>query len=120
MTQSISVSRREAWGDRMRRYGRCQLTVAQFCRDEGVSVPSFYQWKRKLADSSEAKQPAFIPLATTKSLALATLKLPGGGLIELPRDMAREHLTEILAACVAATSDCIATITANDSSEGRS
>ena len=113
MTQSISVSRREAWGDRMRRYGRCQLTVAQFCRDEGVSVPSFYQWKRKLADSSEAKQPTFIPLATTKSLALATLKLPGGGLIELPRDMAREQLTEILAACIAAT-------TAHDSPEGRS
>lgn len=113
MTQSISVSRREAWGDRMRRYGRCQLTVAQFCRDEGVSVPSFYQWKRKLAESSESTPPKFIPLVTTKSPVLTTLKLPGGGLVELPRDMAREQLTEIFAACVAATM-------AHDSREGRS
>lgn len=34
-----------------------------------------------------------------------TGELPGGGLVELPRDMARKHLTEILAACIAATTD---------------
>ena len=76
-------------------------------------MPSFYQWKRKLADSSEAKRPTFIPLVTTKSPVLTTLKLPGGGIVELPRDMAREQLTEIFAACMAAT-------TAHDSREGRS
>jgi len=113
MTQPNSVSRRDVWAARMRRYQQCQSTVAQFCRDEGVSVPSFYSWKRKLAEASESKQPMFIPLATAKSPALATLKLPGGGFIELPREIPREQLTEIFAACIAAT-------TANDSREGRS
>jgi transposase-like protein len=113
MTQSNFVSRRDVWAARLRRYQQCGSTVAQFCRDEGVSVPSFYQWKRRLADSSESTPTKFVPLVTTKSPALTTLKLPGGGLVELPRDMAREQLTEIFAACMAAT-------TAHDSREGRS
>lgn len=59
MTQPDSVSRRDVWAARMRRYQQCQSTVARFCRDEGVSVPSFYNWKRKLAEASESKQPKF-------------------------------------------------------------
>ena len=36
------------WGERLRQFSGSGLTVAEFCRQEQVSVPSFYQWKRRL------------------------------------------------------------------------
>ena len=40
----------EEWTGRLLRFQKSDVTVAQFCRDEGVSQPSFYQWKSKLRD----------------------------------------------------------------------
>ena len=37
------------WQRRMVRFEQTQSTVVEFCRDEGVSTPSFYQWRKKLA-----------------------------------------------------------------------
>ncbi|WP_283430782.1 IS66 family insertion sequence element accessory protein TnpA [Neorhodopirellula lusitana] len=34
--------------DRIRRFQQTEMTVAQFCSAEGVSQPSFYNWRRKL------------------------------------------------------------------------
>jgi hypothetical protein len=46
----MAVSSKAAvWGERLRRHERSGLTVAEFCERECVSVPSFYQWKRRLA-----------------------------------------------------------------------
>ena len=42
------LDKRAVWGDRLRRFQRSRLTVAGFCDQEGVSVPSFYQWRRRL------------------------------------------------------------------------
>ena len=38
----------QQWAERLRRYGDCGQTVAEFCRAERVSQPSFYQWKKRL------------------------------------------------------------------------
>lgn len=44
-----NASRAEfAWRSRMARYRRSAVTVAEFCRREGVSAPSFYAWRRRL------------------------------------------------------------------------
>ena len=37
-----------AWRERLSRFRRGNLTVAEFCRREGVSNPSFYQWRKRL------------------------------------------------------------------------
>ena len=37
-----------AWRGRMARFRRGTLTVVEFCRREGVSVPNFYQWRKRL------------------------------------------------------------------------
>ena len=39
----------QAWRERLRRFHQSRETVAQFCRRERVSIPAFYQWKRKLS-----------------------------------------------------------------------
>jgi len=38
----------DEWTERLVRFQNSDTTVVQFCQDEGVSQPSFYQWKRKL------------------------------------------------------------------------
>jgi hypothetical protein len=42
----------QQWVERLERFAQSGQTVAQFCQDETVSVPSFYQWKKKLADQA--------------------------------------------------------------------
>lgn len=37
------------WAARIKRQASSGLTVAEFCRVEGVAPPSFYQWKARLA-----------------------------------------------------------------------
>ena len=48
MARSVDVVKLRLWGQRLRRFDRCNLTVAAFCQAEGVSPPSFYHWRKKL------------------------------------------------------------------------
>lgn len=95
-----------AWGKRLDRFDRADVTVAQFCLQEGVSPSSFYQWRRRLhrkRSQEEQSQPRPIPqflpvsfpsppmspaplAAAVKSLM--TVDLPGGIRIrfEIPAD----------------------------------
>jgi hypothetical protein len=92
------------WTRRLRRYERTKLTVAEFCRQEGISVSALYQWQRRLAglpkgNTSEEKASvvpseaaASIPPAAFRAIelsptlhsGLATIRLPSGVVIELP------------------------------------
>ena len=45
---SRSIKIRE-WSTRLERYRRSGTTLAKFCREEQVSVPSFYYWRDRLA-----------------------------------------------------------------------
>ena len=48
------------WLDRLNRFAKSHLTAADFCRQEQVSLPSFYQWKRRLSprvDSPKQRRP---------------------------------------------------------------
>ena len=38
----------EQWSDRLERFENSGQTVGQFCVAEGVSQPSFYQWRKRL------------------------------------------------------------------------
>lgn len=47
----ISRSQRvELWLDRLNRFADSDMTVAGFCASEGISTPSFYSWRNRLAD----------------------------------------------------------------------
>jgi hypothetical protein len=57
------------WQERLERWQRLQCTVGEFCRREGVSQPSFYHWRRRLASGSGSRSvrdvtrgAAFIPV----------------------------------------------------------
>jgi len=43
-----------SWQQRLHDFSQSDLPVAAFCQQAGVSVATFYYWKRKLAPRSEA------------------------------------------------------------------
>ena len=88
--------RRRDWTERLRRFESSGSTVAAFCEREQVSVPSFYQWRRKLRGVVGARAGAgrkghsrvpqardFVPLQITRS-ATIELRLPNGTQVWLP------------------------------------
>jgi len=46
------------WRDRLVRFGKSSLTVKEFCQKEGVSNPSFYQWRKRLEKGPQVAKDA--------------------------------------------------------------
>ena len=44
------------WRKRLKRFGRSGLTVARFCKAEGVSVASFFYWRKKLEQAASPRR----------------------------------------------------------------
>src|SRR5579863_1829357 len=89
MARVMEAAKRRLWSDRFRRFDRGDLTVVDFCLAEGVSTPSFYQWRRKLSGLSEREavrdtripEPTFLPVRMLSSKPAATeveIHLPNG------------------------------------------
>lgn len=105
----MSLSRREIWARRIARYSRTELTVKEFCRREGVSQPSFYQWKRTLAEDCRVGLPTFLPVCVREpAVTDFTMRLPGGATIELSTAISPGDLRQIIAAVVSATDSQVA------------
>ena len=108
MSRLTQPARIQLWLDRLNRQAASRLTVAEFCQREAVSVPSFYQWKRRLSPRIEsatmldrsrqpqqslgnpavAQQPRFTELVLSASpeavsVSLPSISLPGGITIAL-------------------------------------
>lgn len=80
-----SLEKAEFWGFVISEHHKSGLSVREFCRQEGVSEPSFYQWRKKLASvcstasppkqattanenrSLEDSVPAFLPITVLDS-----------------------------------------------------
>ena len=86
------------WRGRFERFRRSGLSVSRFCHAEKVSVPSYYQWRKKLAalslgDSSRsaAGAEAAKSFARVRLVGAANVSawLPGGTRLEIPLGDAR-------------------------------
>jgi hypothetical protein len=109
MARLTRAERTAIWQQRLDRYLQSKQTVATFCNNERVSVPSFYQWKRRLiaqrhgdeAPQRELAVRAAKPIrrkaASTpftelvvrgQQEAMAHAQLPNGISISLGRDVA--------------------------------
>src|SRR5437868_8905107 len=79
---------RAAWAERLARFAQSGLSPTQFCAKEGLALPSFYAWRRRLtADVTEPADadpgPRLLPVRLTLQAAVE-LVLPGGALLRLP------------------------------------
>lgn len=89
MPRSENAQKRAEWRARLRRFKESKWSVAEFCRRENVSAASFYQWRRKLADSSSTapvqRSPAranFVPVQVAAATGLQ-VTFPNGARLSL-------------------------------------
>jgi transposase len=99
------LTKRQLWQQRLQRFQNSGLSVKDFCASEGVSVPSFYSWKRRLTPptattraSGPESSPSFIPLRLVPD-AVAPLQLvfPSGVVLQVGPDCDEQLLSRILA-----------------------
>ena len=96
MGRSIDPTVWDRWRDRLGRFESSDLTVAAFCRSEGVSQTGFYQWRKKLGRSTGrqrvvgrsrnrvAGQPAFVRVVSTAVTPAVVVTLVNGVRVEVP------------------------------------
>lgn len=102
MSRGTNPVKLQEWRERLARFKESNQTVASFCASEGVSQPSFYKWKQRLANTARVKsrkrrQRALSPnrsvgfqsvlVTPPEGAASVKIQLPGGALIELSNDM---------------------------------
>lgn len=91
MPRAIDGKLWERWRQRLQEFESSGLSVAAWCRREGVSTASFYQWKKKLKTArpngrhrraAAGARPRFVPVVAASSPVV--LMLVNGVRIELP------------------------------------
>jgi hypothetical protein len=99
MVRGSDSAKVSVWRERLERFGKSEVKVKPFCAGEGVSVASFYAWRRKLskpaadrADQNEASYPSerpsrvFTPIVVNPLPATISIRLPDGVQIDVPSD----------------------------------
>lgn len=117
MARSLSATKAGEWQRRLQRFQKSRQTIAVFCRQEGVSAPSFYLWRKRLAppppppkqECSEAPA-GFRPVRLLPSASVG-VQLPGGTQLVVPTTDA-ESLRLVI--------EVLARVDADRISEGRS
>jgi len=56
MSRGSNPMKVQQWSDRLERFESSGQTVVQFCVAEGVSQPSFYQWRKKLGVGARVRR----------------------------------------------------------------
>lgn len=85
MAGSLDSRKVREWQQRMTRFEEARQSVAEFCRKEGVSAPSFYQWRKRLTRRARPAEEAagFRPVRLVGSAGVAA-QLPGGTQLHIP------------------------------------
>jgi putative transposase len=79
-TDFSSARRTQAqWQSVLARAAGSDLSVAEFCRREGVSTASFYTWRKRLGCAPAQMPPAAAPTGAPAFLDLGPLELGRGG-----------------------------------------
>lgn len=96
MRKVVDEAKRKLWRERLARFAGSDQSVATFCSAEGISVPTFYEWKRKLASRSVGCRKrrtkgsvsgnpvrAFLPVRI-EGMMLVEIELPNGTRVRVP------------------------------------
>ena len=62
---------------------RSGLTVANFCEDNDLKVPTFYSWKKKYGEVEAIESEGFCKITPRREIAERGLRLPSGLQLEL-------------------------------------
>lgn len=101
------AGREQAWRRLLAKHGQSGLSVRAFCRREKLTEPSFYAWRRTIAERDETsgrpskRPPAFVPAVMTSEpwrQDSIVIELSGGRALRLPEAIAAERLAELVQA----------------------
>lgn len=71
MATKSTPSKIQSWTRMIARWRRSGQSVAEFCQANQISNPSFYQWRKRLAEGdsrgTNAANPAFVPVAVVST-----------------------------------------------------
>jgi hypothetical protein len=91
---------RHAWAERLRRFADSGLAAAPFCAQEGVSLASFYLWRRRLtqppAGPAAPRGPRLLPVRLAAAPAPFELALPSGAVLRVGPGADPAALAELL------------------------
>jgi hypothetical protein len=104
-----SGEREREWRDVLRRQARSCLSVAEFCRREELSQPSFYAWRRTITERDSAKRskprqpvPGFLPVrlreVAPRVEASITIELAESLVLRLPEATPAARVAELVRA----------------------
>ena len=112
----------DRWRDRIKRWRGSGLSVREFCLREGVSEPSFYQWRKRLkahrSSDGDGSPAVFVPVQVvdTPVTRVATVwdgadsvvevVLPGGVTIRGGRLVDESRWRSVLRAVLVETAGC--------------
>lgn len=107
------------WRRVLRRWRRSGLSVRRFCEQQGLSEPSFYAWRRTIAErdreaSSGRRRrvhdhpvsPLFVPLRVTPSASVLEIVLGQGRVVRVPPGFDPATLRQLLAVLEEEESPC--------------
>ena len=100
------------WRDIVKRQARSELSVRRFCAEQDISEPSFYGWRKKLAQRDQevstsfrsskngsadsGNGQAFIPLAVTDSGPTLEVVHPLGYRVRITGEVNAKSLKQVL------------------------
>ena len=95
----------DRWRELLLEFDSSDSTVAQFCDSVGVSVQTFYKWRKKLKrdgaeildSSTSASRFVSVFVAPSQSQSQLEIELPGGAVARVPNEAASiRPLMEVL------------------------
>jgi len=94
--------REQFWRDLIARQQRSDQPIAAFCRDRGVSQPSFFSWRKRLRLHNGRPSSPFLPVEIDLSSPLAhpapiEILLPSGACVRVRPGCDRQTLETVLA-----------------------
>ena len=89
MARSMSGRKAQEWQRRLARFEESQQSVVAFCRQEGVSPPSFYLWRKRLSALQSVRKPSVGPPTGFRPVRIVpaagvSVQLPGGTQLVVP------------------------------------
>jgi hypothetical protein len=92
MARPKDLGLEHTWRRRLNRQAAGGLSIAAFCRREGVSTASFYAWRRRLATppvTAPSHPPLFVPIRRDPTAPSGDTSPDLGFAIELPHRIRR-------------------------------
>ncbi len=117
--RSRSVEKERFWQGVLKEQAKSGLTVKAFCRQRGVSVPSFYAWRRKLRKrksdiaGQEDAPPRMVPVTVlppvpaVREIGRVPVEIvtPRGFTLRVDRTFSPADVAELLQVVVACSSE---------------